>query len=467
MPTGADWIVHLNRDLAPYWSMPAALGTPVGYFPTNRYQDGTVIDPDGELRDGLDEWEKEFDGVRDLMRVQFTVPISRQVFAYCTLFHLTGQERFLGYARAGIDFLFQRGRDEEGIPFTYIRDGVGGPGTEHRTAQEMSYQLLGPSFYYYLTRDPDVLAQILPVKEYIFNHYGGEDWQYLRWCDEEFVDLSGDMTHSPESLALTAQLDQMNAYLMLMTPILPDEDMQAEWRQDLEKLSDLLVEEYYDEEENLFWGDVSNPDSLSLSTPNTDFGHTGKSLWFIWQVARDKGDTKRIAWAQERAARLAEQAFLGDLGAWAMARGEEGVIRHRLWWTYAEMDQLMATMSLRDPSLQRYLARTYDYWMRKFVDYRYGEVWAWIDDEGDEAEPWKQWQWKNGFHSLEHAMVGYITAQASVDQPVTLYYAFDKTPTTEEIHPYLYRGTVASVRERDAVERPEGKIQQIMFTGVQ
>ena len=36
----------------------------------------------------------------------------------------------------------------------------------------------------------------------------------------------------------------------------------------------------------------------------------------------------------------------------------------------------------------------------------------------------KQWEWKNAYHSFEHALVGYIVAQQLNDKPVTLYYAF-------------------------------------------
>ena len=66
----------------------------------------------------------------------------------------------------------------------------------------------------------DVLAKILPVKDYIFDHYASPESRHLRWCDEDYTELDGDITHSAQSLMLTAQLDQMNAYLMLMAPIL-------------------------------------------------------------------------------------------------------------------------------------------------------------------------------------------------------------------------------------------------------
>jgi hypothetical protein len=45
LPTGREWVTHIRQDLPPYWTAPAALGNPVGNFPTFRANDGSVIDP--------------------------------------------------------------------------------------------------------------------------------------------------------------------------------------------------------------------------------------------------------------------------------------------------------------------------------------------------------------------------------------------------------------------------------------
>jgi hypothetical protein len=45
LPTGREWLTHIRQDLPPYWTAPAALGNPVGNFPTFRANDGSVIDP--------------------------------------------------------------------------------------------------------------------------------------------------------------------------------------------------------------------------------------------------------------------------------------------------------------------------------------------------------------------------------------------------------------------------------------
>jgi len=54
LPTGQEWITHIEADLLPYWTTPVALGSPIGNFPTFRANDGSAVDPKNppqEVRD--------------------------------------------------------------------------------------------------------------------------------------------------------------------------------------------------------------------------------------------------------------------------------------------------------------------------------------------------------------------------------------------------------------------------------
>jgi hypothetical protein len=63
----------------------------------------------------------------------------------------------------------------------------------------------------------------------------------------------------------------------------------------------------------------------------------------------------------------------------------------------------------------------------------------------------KTWKWKNAYHSLEHALVGYISSQQIHGEPVTLYFAFkDLTPNTV-VRPYLFTGEVDGLARRPLV----------------
>jgi hypothetical protein len=120
------------------------------------------------------------------------------------------------------------------------------------------------------------------------------------------------------------------------------------------------------------------------------------------------------------------------------------------WWIYAELDQFAATLSIQDPALtEQYLEKTYNYWQRYFVDPVYGEVWTTVSGTtnlpiGDLP---KQWPWKNGYHSLEHTLVAYITTAAREGQPVTLYFA--APASGGDFRPYFFEAGEAVREARD------------------
>jgi hypothetical protein len=86
----------------------------------------------------------------------------------------------------------------------------------------------------------------------------------------------------------------------------------------------------------------------------------------------------------------------------------------------AELDQLAGTLALRDPTFVQYLLRTYDVDGRTHAPLR---------------QLPKQWQWKNAYHSFEHALVGDIVARQLQGELVTLYYAFPGDPSAASVQP--------------------------------
>jgi hypothetical protein len=66
----------------------------------------------------------------------------------------------------------------------------------------------------------------------------------------------------------------------------------------------------------------------------------------------------------------------------------------------------------------------------------------------------KQWSWKNGYHSLEHALVSYIACQQLHNEPVTLYFAFrDGVPEASRVQPYYFTGTIEALEDEGVVTR--------------
>ena len=428
---GSRWLEHFQQDLLPFWNLPDAWGEPRGNFPTFRCNSGHLPvagNPCPELA-SAPEWIRENLG-RDYTRMK-----SRQTYFYGVAYHLTGDPRMLALARDGVRFLRERALEKDsGSAISYWEKGVAGPPLLQRTSQDLAYAQLGLAMYYYLTHDEAVLADILRLKAHIFGHYWDADWGMLRW-------VAKDEAGEDQRMELVAQLDQINAYMLLVTPILP-EPHRSQWKRELITLARVMIEKYYAPDQHLFWGTIHDAKGKTLGARHTDFGHTAKALWMIERIGRLTGDETLVAFASKEAAALVKMAFLEDSGSWASKlRGDGGLDINKEWWIYAELDQITATLALGDPSYGKYLVRTYDYWLRTMVDHEGHEIHGWVNGRNPEgAEGLKIHMWKNGYHSAEHALVSYLTSQSILGKPVTLYYAFPSA--AQGMSPYFFSGSV-------------------------
>ena len=451
VPTGDRWIQHLNEDLLPFWTMDTALAQGSGNFPTYRCNDGTLYDA---TTNACTELADPVPGIVNLDR-EYIRSKSRQVFAYGIAYNLTGNSDYLQHAKEGVDFLTTYALDTNGVngAYTYFDADdttfVGKPEAAKRVSQDMTYALSGLTFFYYLTRDPDVLQSIVNVKDYIFNTYYDEEWGLMAWVQQSFDDNGTQV--SDEQRELVAQLDQVYAYMMLVTPILPKffdgKPLRRKWKKDLVHLATIMSEQFYSPDKNFFWGAITDSSQKKLGTDHTDFGHSIKTLWLIYEIGKLTGHYEFVLFTQEAAPKLLEAAFLED-GTWGRRINEYGQIeRDKEWWILAELDQVAATLSLRDPSYAEYLPTTYAYWLEYMVDHEHKGIWHWVnsaDNKPDIHFP-KQHSWKNAFHSFEHAMVGYLTGQEIHDLDSELYFAFKNdvsTPDVTQIRPYTYAAKV-------------------------
>lgn len=438
LPGGETWTTHLTRDLAPFWMKPEAFGAPVGAFPTFRCDDGRLVDP------GLPCGELLVAGpwVSTQLDKEFTRMRSRQTFFYGVAFHLTGDERYLALARAGVDFLRAHDLDREArSAVSWWKGDEPHPPARARNAQDLAYANLGLAFYAYLTRDPAVLADALLLYEGIFDRYTDPRTGLVRWA-------VGGVGSETARVELVASLDQVNAYALLLAPIAP-EPQRTRLRADLARIARALVDRFWSEELGLFRGTVHDPLESGLGSRHTDFGHTVKALWMIERTGALLGDATLRDWARERMPRVLERAFLPREGCWASGlRRDGGLDAGVAWWISAELDQAAATLALTDRRYTGYLARTWPCWLERLVDHENGEVWSFVDLDRPERRGAKQHLWKNGYHSAEHALVSYLAAQELHGRPATLHFAFAEVPPRGEVRPYFFSGTAEVTAEK-------------------
>lgn len=438
LPGPERWRAHLEDELLPFWTTPEALGSPPGNFPTLRCLDGRAYHADTPCAElaSAPPWIAREAGV------EYARMKSRQVFAYGVGFHVTGDPSLLAHARAGVEYLRRHAYERDtGSAVSYWRDGRPGPPPAQRTSQDLAYAQLGLAFYYYLTRDPEVLADLQRLKDHIFSAYYEPSKGLVRWVRE------ASEAGQPGQEELVAQLDQINAYLLLLAPLV-DEPERGRWLGDLGRLTRTLVERFYAPQEGLFWGAIHEPGLRRLGSDHTDFGHSIKALWMTLLVGELVGDVSLVAFAREHAPPLFERAAQPS-GCWAASVGAGGELdRGSIWWTSAEFDQTVGTFALRDRSFGRYLPGAYRCWFERFVDPKGHEVWPFVsaDWPAELARPRKMpkaFHWKNGYHSTEHALVALLTTAGLQGRPVALHYAFRQMPDRDRIRPYLFQGTLA------------------------
>ncbi|MEM7796055.1 MAG: AGE family epimerase/isomerase [Cyanobacteria bacterium P01_C01_bin.118] len=383
----------------------------------------------------------------------YVVALSRQIYTYGVAFQLTGELKYLDYAKAGVDYLRQNALDREtGGAFSWwdAKAQIWGPALDYRNPQEQAYALMGMAYYYYLTRDTEILQDILDLKDFIFETYYNPELGLLQW---QLKDGEDDKALDQR---LVAQLDQLNAYMLLLAPILP-EPQKTEWIQDMVWLSEIMLDNFYSASENLFFLSAVAPNRQANLTTEIDFGHTIKTMWLMRMIGMLSNEPSLVDFAVENAPKVLEQAFIAELGAWAEGVQVDGTVnRNASWWVYAELDQFTASFALQNPAMMTYLAQTYNYWFDYFVDPQFGEVWTGIDASTQEpmgTMP-KQWPWKNGYHSFEHALVGYITSSQLHDEPIVLHYAFEQLPELDTIHPYYYRGDIDQITLIPGKDKP-------------
>jgi hypothetical protein len=197
-----------------------------------------------------------------------------------------------------------------------------------------------------------------------------------------------------------------------------------------------------------------------------DFGHTAKAYWMLERIGRLTEDPALVELATTGAKAVLKQANLPESGTWGSRLQPDGTVNTgKEWWIYAELDQLAETLALRDPAQALPLPRTTEFWFRRMVDPVHHEVWGGAG--GPDFEPWegpKIHQWKSGYHSAEHALVGYLTAQALHGQPATLYFAPKEAQAL--LRPYFFEGTAGKRTSLPLPGFPGRRKVEVAFTGL-
>lgn len=429
------WLTHLETDLLPYWTMEAARGEPVGNFPTYRTMTGQVASP-SQRRPRM---------------------LSRQTYAYSMGYLLTGDPELLRLARAGVDWLLEHAPDPENGGYHAVLNADGSPsGNGVKTAQDAAYVMLGLGAYYFVTRDPAVEAELLAGRDLLFGPYW--DAGNARIVDalsadlSETIDWAGEGQPPDGGWEIVAQLDPINAFMLLTQPVLSEADRRAQFLEDMRTLSQTMIDDFY--EDGLFWGAHN---VRQYGTRHVDFGHALKAFWMILQVDKRLDGSPFFDFINGNAPSFLQRAYDPPNGRWGNRPTADGVQWGSDWWIYAESDQIAATLTMGGVDFSTELENTSANWLTDFVDDRpAGEIIPGIRADGSPVYNWpdsdtaKCWRWKNGYHSVEHALVMYLFSSWRTGRDAELYFAVPEgAASTFAARPYFFDGTE---RQREALD---------------
>lgn len=448
------WKDHID-DLMKFWDKDEITGMKNGLFPTYITNEGKVLPGDKK------KWSKEFktavesDDTKGLIETDknYVRAHSRLTYAFGIAYHMTGDSHYLEVCRNGALALLNAFDGNYGMHVTKeIKSGKWDDNYILRTSQDLAYGITGLGMYYFLTHDKTVLYKILQIKDFIFNVYMDDGRGYLTWKPR--------YTKDPE-VQIVAQLDQLYAYMLMLTPSLP-EPFKTEWKKDMKKIVDILITQFYSEEYGFFWGVDSDSRSMQLGTDHTDFGHSVKTFWVIQKVGELLGDPFYIDFARPKIQKILKSAYIEETGSWARRFDANGKLdTDKEWWILAELDQACEILSIHDPSYYRYLNNTHKYWFDYMIDKEDGEIWHFVDGKTNKPViryP-KAHSWKTSLHSFEHALFGYMTASRIKGEKFELYYALPEweKPSYKTVSPYMFFANIVSTETGEDLDfMPDG-----------
>lgn len=455
---GEAWLTHHHDDLMPYWDLPAAYGDPIGNFPSFRGRAGELL-PDLPLRAAS--------------------TLGRGVYGYSLAFLLTGEERYLGLARAGLDWIETHLADPVHGGYFGELDAAGNPTTPDadKDVFDLASVGLGYAMYVNVTRDPSAEAHLLEIRDLLFGAY--YDAASNRVKDSLSRDLTTEVDTGANGGDITNYLVPGTGMLLPVVGVLTDPARNDQFRTDLRHVTQALIDLHKNSAAPaagsrwMFWGRTGRFGMFNAA--QTDFGHNIKSYAMIHNANLQLADRPWDGLATDRTNMLTR--------AWddAAARWNErprnfmagNVEPDSQWWIHDEADQLLAALDLAGGFAQAtQLARSAQTFLDVYVDrdpaYPVRETFTRVSRDPASSDLRKSFAGKNMLHNNEHALVMYLHGRALQGQPARLYYAFPHDRALTAIaRPYWFDATGQSRTDLGPLPgMPGHDLVAVDFTGI-
>jgi anti-anti-sigma factor len=416
-----------------------------------------------EFPEGTPNWREYRVGVdmagKKMGDRQETDTISRLIYGLSTAYHMTGEDRFLEAAEAGVEYLREHLRDNdssEGIVYWYHAIEIDEPNEKKILASEFGddydaipayeqiYALVGPSQVFRITGDPRIKADIdatisLFEKFYYDPTYGGY------WSHIDPITLDGRSDSLGRNRARknwNSVGDHVPAYL-INTWLATGDKKYADM---LVSIADTIEQRFPDDThspfvQERFHEDWSHDLTWGWQQNRAVVGHNLKIAWNLMRIYHMHPSDRYRALAEKIGHVMPAHGSDQQRGGWydvvdRVLTGNQTVHRftwhdRKAWWQQEQsiLAYLILAGSLGDTDdwlrLARESASFYNAW---FLDYDYGSVYFNVLASGIPyllgTERLKGSHAMAGYHSFELAYLATVYSNLLVTkEPMDLYFS--------------------------------------------
>ncbi len=384
------WKNQALTDLIPFWEK--TIDKDYGGFYTNVNEDGSI----GAAAN------------------KYSRMNSRILFGFSAAYMLSGDEKYLPFAKHAMDFLSEYCWDKQSGGWVTNVDEENEPDTGWKNLFDETYGNLGPIFYYMATGDKNALSLVSKTHELM---------QTKAW-DKEFGGYYASVGNAWENVTYTKSfnsiLDTCTAYLIYYYLATKDPAI----LKDLIAVGDVIVARMVDPKTG-FVGESYSREWVSQQ-PNLWVGHNLKTGWVLTRLYGLTGDKKYLDAALKIAEGQVKYTWDKKYHGWFFhfqSDTPEDVTETKDWWTQEEGNNLMITLSPHKKEYLKYFEQGAQFWDKYFIDRKNGECYQALTRKGKPTKLEKADSYKSAYHSMEQALFSYLYLSLYVYKTeATLYF---------------------------------------------
>ena len=395
------WKTQAITNLIPFWEN--TIDNDNGGFFTNFNEDGTQGAPANK----------------------YTRMISRVVFGFCAAYLISGDDQYLKFAKHGMDYLSQYCFDRESGGWYTTIDETNEPDSVDKNLFDETYGNLGPVFYYFTTGDKNAIS--LVEKTHAMMRSKAWDVENTGY----YASVGPKWENNSAIKSFNAELDTCTAYLIYYYMATKDPSL----LKDLTTIGDMIIAHMLDK--NGFIGESFERD-WTPRDENLWAGHNLKTGWVLTRIYYLSGDKKYLDAAEKIAAAQIKYTWDKKYSGWFFhfnARNPTAIDDEKDWWTQEEGNNLMISLyhiTGDKKFLDKFTAGA-QFWDKKFVDRKYGEVYDRLKRNGEPEIRTKADVYKSAYHSMEHALMNYLYLSLYKDHgEATLYFSLSADAAGEK-----------------------------------